>query len=152
MILVKYPALVSTDISFSPIYTECFLPRCTSLRSYLSSIGFKIAQKIRNHVLGRPAAFNAGLVYGGTKENVTVRDIRVSQGMGPEILGRLFAGPGFSRDLGDQVWGLIHGVDAKEVAKVKEVPQQISIVSCDQHNILRSLLIRKVGRQLHQVK
>ena len=103
-------------------------------------------------MLRRPAAFNAGLVYGGSKENVTVRDIRVSQGMGPEMLGRLLAGPGFPRDLGDRVWGLIHGVDAKEVAKAKEVPQQISIVSCGQHHRLRSLLIRKVGRQLHQVK
>ena len=129
MILVKYPALVSTDISFS-LYTECFLPSCTSLRSYLSSLGFKIAQKIRYHVLKRPAAFEAGLVYGGTKENVTVRDLRVSQGMGPAILGRLLAGPGFPRDLGDQVWGLIHGVDDTVVAKAKEVPQQISIVSC----------------------
>ena len=103
-------------------------------------------------MLRRPAAFNAGLVYGGTKENVTVRDIRVSQGMGPKILGRLLAGPGFPRDLGDRVWGLIHGVDDTVVAKAKEVPQQISIVSCGQHHLLRSLLIRKVGRQLHQVK
>ena len=103
-------------------------------------------------MLKRPAAFNAGLVYGGTKENVTVRDIRVCQGMGPEILGRLLAGPGFPRDLGDRVWGLIHGLDESSVAKAKEVPQQISIVSCGQHHLLSSLLIDKVGRQLYQVK
>ena len=81
-----------------------------------------------------------------------MRDIRVSQGMGPEKLGRLLAGPGFPRDLGDKIWGLIHGVDDTVVAKAKEVPQQISIVSCGQDHLLRSLLIRKAGRQLHQVK
>ena len=103
-------------------------------------------------MLRRPATFNAGLVYGGTKENVTVREIRLFQGMGREILGRLLAGPGFPRDLGDRVWDMIHGVDNTVVAKAKEVPQQISIVSCGQYHLLRSLLIRKVGRQLHQVK
>ena len=149
--LVKYPALVSTDISFLPIHRK--LPSWLYIFTLiLSSIGFKSAQKIRNHVLRRPAAFNAGLVYGVTKENVTVQDIRVSQGMGPEILGRLLAGPGFPRDLGNRVWGLIHGVDDTVVAKAREVPQQISIVSCGQQHILRSLLIRKVGRQLHQIK
>ena len=113
-------------------------------------IGFKISQKIRNHVLGRPAAFSAGLVYGGTKENVKVRDVRIFEGMGPELLGRLLAGPGVPRDLGDKVWGLIHGVDDTEVAKAKEVPQQISIVSRGQCHTMRPLLIPWVGRQLHQ--
>lgn len=59
----------------------------------------------------RPAAFATGLVYGGTKENVNVRDVRTSDGMGPELLGRLLAGPGVPRDLGVKVWGLLHGVD-----------------------------------------
>lgn len=36
----------------------------------IPGIGFKIAQKIRSHILGRAADFDAGLVYGGTKENV----------------------------------------------------------------------------------
>ena len=103
-------------------------------------------------MLRRPAAFNAGLVYGDSKENIKVRDIRVSQGMGPELLGRLLAGPGSPRDLGDRVWGLIHGVDNKVVAKAKEVPQQISIVSCGQNHFMTSLLICKVGRQLRQVE
>ena len=88
-----------------------------------------MAQKIRNHVLGRPAAFDASLVYGPTKENVKVRDVRTMDGMGPELLGRFLAGPGVPRDLGEKVWGLINGVDDTEVAKAKEVPQQISIVS-----------------------
>jgi len=95
----------------------------------IPGIGFKIAQKIRNHVLQRPAAFSAGLVYGPTKENVKVRDVRMLEGMGPELLSRLLAGPGAPRDLGEKMWGLINGVDDTEVAKGKEVPQQISIVS-----------------------
>ena len=63
-----------------------------------------------------------------------MRDVRISQGMGPEPLGRLLASPGVPRDLGDKVWGLINGVDDTEVAKAKEVPQQISIVSYDQYH------------------
>lgn len=115
-------------------------------------IGFKIAQKIRNHVLGRPAAFNAGLVYGATKEYVNMRDVRMFEGIGPESLGRLLAGPGVPRDLGDKIWGLIHGVDDAEVAKAKEVPQQVSIVSRDQIHFIRSLLMAWVGRQLRQAR
>ena len=95
----------------------------------IPGIGFKMAQKIRSHVLGRPAAFSAGLVYGGTKENVKVRDVRTLDNMGPEQIGRLLAGPGVPKDMGGKVWGLINGVDDAEVAKAKEVPQQISIVS-----------------------
>ena len=94
-------------------------------------------------MLRRSAAFEAGLVYGGTKETVDVRDVRISQGMGPELLDRLLAGPGLPRDLGDKVWGLIHGVDDTVVAKAKEVPQQISIVSRGRDGFMRSLLIRR---------
>lgn len=94
----------------------------------IPGIGFKIAQKIRIHVLERPAAFSAGLVYGGTKENVKVQDVRMLDGVGPDLLGRMLAGAGVPRDLGGRVWGLINGVDDTEVAKAKEVPQQISIV------------------------
>ena len=97
----------------------------------IPGIGFKIAQKIRNRVLGRPAAFSAGLVYGPTKENVKVGDVRTLDGMGPELLGHLLAGVGVPKDLGEKVWGLINGVDDTEVAKAKEVPQQISIVSLE---------------------
>ena len=95
----------------------------------LPGIGFKMAQKIRNHVLGRPANFSAGLVYGGTKEDVRVRDVRVFNGMGPELLSRLLSGTGTPRDQGEKVWGLINGVDLSEVARARDVPQQISIVS-----------------------
>lgn len=101
-------------------------------------------------MLGRPAAFAAGLVYGGTKENVKVRDVRIFEGIGPEPLVRLLAGPGVPRDLGDKIWGLIHGVDDTEVVKAKEVPQQISIVSNGQCHITKPLLKTWVGGQLYQ--
>ena len=58
-----------------------------------------------------------------------MRDVRKSEGMGPDLLGQLLAGPGVPKNMGDRVWGLICGVDDMEVAKAKEVPQQISIVS-----------------------
>ena len=94
----------------------------------LPGIGFKIAQKIRSHALGRPANFDTGLVYGGTREAVTVKDIRSIAGMGVKVLQGILLGPGVPRDLPDKVWGLINGVDDAEVIKAKEVPHQISIV------------------------
>lgn len=95
----------------------------------IPGIGFKTAQKIRHHVLERPAAFESGLVYGGTKENVSVGDVRLYDGLNAETLERLLAGSGVPKGLGEKVWGLINGVDDSEVGKAKDVPQQISIVS-----------------------
>lgn len=54
----------------------------------IPGIGFKIAQKLRAQVLQRPADFDDGLVYGGTKERVLVGDVRMHPGMGPEMLER----------------------------------------------------------------
>lgn len=51
-------------------------------------IGFKMAQKLRTHVLQRPADFDKGLVYGGTKEKVLVGDVSSYPGIGPEVLER----------------------------------------------------------------
>lgn len=93
----------------------------------IPGIGFKLAQKIRSHVLGRDAAFHFGLVYGGTKENVTVKDVRLHPSMGPELLEKLLGGPGSPRGIGGKVWGLIHAVDDTEVGKARKVPRQISI-------------------------
>ena len=129
--LMSHQACLKSSLLLRHVFGPSF-PSETVMLTPKSSSGFKIAQKIRKHVLGRPAAFDAGLVYGGTMENVHVRDVRILEGMGPEPLGRLLAGPGVPRDLGDKVWGLLHGVDDTEVAKAKEVPQQISIVSYDQ--------------------
>ena len=93
----------------------------------IPGIGFKSAQTIRHHALNRPATFGTGLVYGCTRENVKVRDVRLLEGMGPELLNRLLAGPGTPKDLGEKIWGLVNGVDDSVVAKAKAVPQQISI-------------------------
>ena len=93
----------------------------------IPGIGFKIAQKIRGHVLGRLAAHDSGLVYGGTKENVRVGDVRLYNEMGPKLLERILSGYGVPKDLPGKVWSLVNGVDDSEVAKGREVPQQISI-------------------------
>ncbi|KAI9055865.1 hypothetical protein LZ554_000803 [Drepanopeziza brunnea f. sp. 'monogermtubi'] len=93
----------------------------------IPGIGFKMAQRIRNHLLSRPAEFEAGLIYGGTKESVTVRDARLFSGMGPELLEKILGGPGAERGIGGKAWGLINGIDDTEVQKAKNVPTQISI-------------------------
>ena len=94
----------------------------------IPGLGFKSAQRIRDHVLGRPAAFVTGLVYGGTKEKVTVKDVRLYPSMGAELLEKLLGGAGAPKGIGSKVWGLINGVDDSEVSKAREIPHQISIV------------------------
>ncbi|KAI9820658.1 MAG: hypothetical protein M1827_005027 [Pycnora praestabilis] len=93
----------------------------------IPNIGFKLAQKIRLHVLGRSADFDAGLVYGGTKEKVTVRDVRLFPGMGSDLLEKILGGPGAPKGIGGKVWGLVNGVDDTDVGKARSVPRQISI-------------------------
>jgi DNA polymerase iota len=90
-------------------------------------IGFKLAQKIRARILGRTPAFQEGRVYSGTKEAITVRDVRLFHGMGPEMLEEILGGPGSQKGIGGRIWGLINGVDETEVGKAKRVPTQISI-------------------------
>lgn len=92
----------------------------------IPGVGFKLAHKIRSHVLGRAPSFDRGLIYGGTKEPVTVRDVRSHPGMGPELLEAILGGPGSQKGIGGKVWELIHGVDDSEVGKTKRVPSQIS--------------------------
>ncbi|KAL8642976.1 MAG: hypothetical protein Q9228_000375 [Teloschistes exilis] len=93
----------------------------------IPGIGFKLAQKIRDFVLGRPAAFDAGLVYGGTKENVTVKDVRLFPSMGDDLLEELLGGPGAPKGIGVKVWGLINGVDPTEVSKAREEDSYIRL-------------------------
>lgn len=95
----------------------------------IPGIGFKTAQRVRHYILNRPAAFDSGLVYGGTKECVSVGDVRLHNGLSADVLERLLAGSGVPRGLGEKVWALIHGVDDSEVGTAKDIPQQISIVS-----------------------
>lgn len=90
-------------------------------------IGFKIAQKLREFILERPAAFDEGLVYGGTKEKILVSQLRTHPSVNPEMLGKLLGGPGAPHDIGIRIWSLLHGVDDTEVTQARPVPKQISL-------------------------
>lgn len=90
-------------------------------------IGFKLAQKLREFVLKRRAEFDDGLVYGGTKEKVTVADVRSHPEITAEMLEKLLSGPGSPHGIGGRIWALLHGVDDTEVSKMRTVPRQISI-------------------------
>jgi len=90
-------------------------------------IGFKLAHKIRTRILGRTPAFQEGPFYGGSQEAVTVRNVRMFPGMGPEMLEEILSGPGSQKGIGGRIWDLINGVDETEVGKAKRVPSQISI-------------------------
>lgn len=89
-------------------------------------IGFKLGQKIRALVLGRNADHEEGLVYGSTKENVTVRDVRLHPLVNSEKLEEVLGGPGAQKGVGGRVWDLLNGYDDTEVSKAKRVPSQIS--------------------------
>jgi DNA polymerase iota len=93
----------------------------------IPGIGFKMSQKIRCYVLSRPAQFDDGLIYGGTKESITVGDVRRHPGMGPEVLEKILGGPGSERGIGFKTWGLINGIGDSEVKTIRKVPNQISI-------------------------
>lgn len=92
----------------------------------IPGIGFKTAHLIRNHILSRPAIFDEGLIYGGTKENITVRDVRLFPGMGPELLEKILGGkPGAEKGIGGKIWNLINGVDNTEVKNAKNTQDAI---------------------------
>ena len=93
----------------------------------IPGIGFKLAQKIRSHVLGKAAKFDDGLVYGNTLENVKVGDVRLHPKMGPETLESILGGHGSPKGIGSKIWGLINGADDAEVGVARSVPRQISI-------------------------
>jgi DNA polymerase iota len=113
----------------------------------IPGIGFKVAQKLRAHVLQRPADFDAGLVYGGTKEKVLVRDVRRYPEMGPETLERLLGGPGTPHGIGARIWELLNGCDSTEVGRAREVPTQISI----EDSYLRLDTLDEVIKQLRML-
>ncbi|RDW75572.1 DNA polymerase [Coleophoma crateriformis] len=93
----------------------------------IPGIGFKISQRIRNHVLSRPADFERGLVYGETKESVSVRDVRLFPGISANTLEMLLGGSGAEHGIGGKVWGLINGIDNTPVKDARKLPNQISI-------------------------
>ncbi|KAF2017066.1 DNA/RNA polymerase [Aaosphaeria arxii CBS 175.79] len=96
----------------------------------IPGIGFKLAQKLRTHILGRPSELDLS-----AKENlvlrderdVLVRDVRTFPGMGADVLERLLGGPGTPHGIGTRVWNLLNGFDDTEVGLAREVPKQISI-------------------------
>lgn len=90
-------------------------------------IGFKLAQKLRQLILGHSATIDEGLVWGTTKECVTVADVRNHPEVNPETLEKLLAGPGSPHGIGFKIWCLLHGVDDSEVNQARPVPSQISI-------------------------
>ncbi|KAJ8105280.1 hypothetical protein OPT61_g10275 [Boeremia exigua] len=93
----------------------------------IPGVGFKTAQKLRHYVLQRPADFDTGLVYGGTKEDVRVRDVRTYPDIGPDVLERVLGGPGTPHGIGTRVWDLLNGCDDSPVGQARETPRQISI-------------------------
>ncbi|EPE35371.1 DNA/RNA polymerase [Glarea lozoyensis ATCC 20868] len=93
----------------------------------IPGIGCKISQKLRNHILSRPAAFSTGLIYGPTEDPISVHDVRTSPSLNPAFLESLLSGPGSHRGTGLKIWNLVHGIDDSEVQQVKKVPTQISI-------------------------
>lgn len=110
----------------------------------IPGIGFKSAQLIRNHVLSRPADFEMGLIYGGTRENVQVWDVRIFAGMGAKLLEEVVGGPGVEKGIGGKIWGLINGIDPTEVQQMKRVPHQISI----EDSYIRLVTIPEVLKEL----
>ncbi|KAF7186820.1 DNA polymerase iota [Pseudocercospora fuligena] len=90
-------------------------------------IGFKLAQKLREFILQRPPEFDDGLVYGGTKEKVTVADVRNHPDVDSQMLEKLLSGPGSAHGIGYKIWCLLHGIDDSEVSAARAVPRQISI-------------------------
>ncbi|KAI8934560.1 hypothetical protein NX059_008258 [Plenodomus lindquistii] len=113
----------------------------------LPGIGFKMAQKLRFMVLGREAGFTSGVVYGGTKEHVLVRDVRCYPGMSLKALENILRGPGAPNDIGGRVWGLLHGSDETQVSKARDVPRQISI----EDSYLRLDTLNKVTQELSKL-
>lgn len=113
----------------------------------IPGIGFKTAQKIRGHVLQRPANFHAGLVDGGTKESVLVRDVRQYPDMGSETLERLLGGNGVPHGIGARIWDLFNGCDGTEVGQAREVPTQISI----EDSYIRLDTLAEVTRELRML-
>ncbi len=113
----------------------------------IPGIGFKLAQKLRQHVLQRPPVHDAGLVYGGTEENVSVSDVRHSLGMCAELLEGILGGPGSQKGIGAKIWDLMNGVDDAEVGKARVAPRQISI----EDSYIRLDTVEEVKRELQML-
>ena len=92
----------------------------------IPGIGFKSAQKIRAYILQRKATFKP-YTERNERDQVKVREVRLSPSMGPPKMLDILGGPGAPKDIGFRTWGLLNGVDSSEVSEAKSVPTQISI-------------------------
>ncbi|KAI1996977.1 hypothetical protein LOZ51_003140 [Ophidiomyces ophidiicola] len=89
-------------------------------------IGFKMASRIRAHILGRQS--KSGIYQElSASDKVTVGDVRLFPGMGPPKLDHILEGGGWPKDIGTRVWYLLNGVEDTAVAQGRNIPSQISI-------------------------
>lgn len=99
----------------------------------IPGIGFKLARKIRAKIheqepdLSIPKASDSlAFTFEAPKEPVTVRDVRLFHGMGPEMLEYVLSGPGSQKGIGGKMWELLNGIDNGVVSQAKVIPSQIS--------------------------
>ncbi|KAI6250119.1 DNA polymerase iota [Erysiphe necator] len=111
----------------------------------IPGIGFKNAQLIRKFILSRPPEFETGLVYGGTKETISVSDVRLHSRMSPESLEKLLGGPGKILGIGGKIWGLINGIDNGAVRQAKDLPTQISM----ENSYLHLETLQEISKELY---
>lgn len=136
-------------------YHGCLNPKSSNVTVFMDDhdigkvpgIGFKMSQKIRDYILTRPPQFEDGLIYGGTKESVSVYDVRNFPGMGAELLEQILGGPGSEKGIGGKAWGLINGQDDTEVKEVQKVPSQISI----EDSYIRLVAMSQVLKELRML-
>ncbi|KFY05194.1 hypothetical protein V491_09182 [Pseudogymnoascus sp. VKM F-3775] len=93
----------------------------------IPGIGFKMSQKIRDHILAPKFDLKDESASRVVNASVSVRDARLFPNMGSELLDEILGGPGAERGIGAKAWALINGIDESEVQALKRVPTQISI-------------------------
>ncbi|KAK2768441.1 hypothetical protein FQN54_000296 [Arachnomyces sp. PD_36] len=93
----------------------------------IPGIGFKIAQKIRAHVLGKEPKLDNPYTSDTSGDSVTVKEAREFPNLSPQALERILGGAGSPKGIGLKIWDLLHGIDPSEVAQGRSVPKQISI-------------------------
>ncbi|TAQ83456.1 hypothetical protein B7494_g8223 [Chlorociboria aeruginascens] len=93
----------------------------------IPGIGFKSAQRIRDHVLSASIGAHNRPSNWEIQNPLTVRDARLFEGMGSDLLESILGGPGSERGIGEKIWGLLNGFDDTEVKEARRIPSQISI-------------------------
>lgn len=93
----------------------------------IPGIGFKIAQKLRAHVLGQEPKLDNPYTAVDSSDRVTVEQVRLFPSLSPQMLEKLLGGAGSPKGIGSKIFDLIHGIDPSDVAQARAVPTQISI-------------------------